>query len=75
MTSIADIVRILHDIDAAKGRVCGNCHYRTRRDYGGHCRLGHSPAGPDDGCDDFRGRPVDSWKAWPLPRQPAVRER
>ena len=54
--------------DALKGRVCGNCHYRTGR----HCRLRYSPAGLDDGCEDFTGRPVDAFKGWPAPRQRAA---
>lgn len=69
MIPIVDLVRTLHDIDAAKGRTCGACFYRTRKGYGGHCRLGMRSGDLDDGCESFRGRPVDAFKAWPVSRQ------
>jgi hypothetical protein len=57
MTSIADFVSALHDIDAAKGRVCRDCAqgWTIRAGYGDaqRCRKGYAPAGPGDGCDDW----------------------
>lgn len=69
MASIASLVHAFHDIDKLKERTCGNCFYNGGREHT-RCRLGHKPAGADDGCEDFRGRPVDAWKAWPVSRQP-----
>jgi hypothetical protein len=40
---IADLVRVLHDIDAMKGQTCATCLFPWWR-----CRM--HPAGPTDGC-------------------------
>lgn len=57
MTTIADWVTAFHDIDALKGRVCGQCAHglvvKCWRDQV-HCRKGYKPAGQDDGCDDWQ---------------------
>jgi hypothetical protein len=59
MTAIADMVRALHDIDAAKGRVCGRCLFGNAGTYklGLGCKLGYAPASQADGCEDFLRRP------------------
>lgn len=61
--TIADLVRIMRDIDVIKGRVCGACRFRPdlasalRRQY--CCQKGYVTASPDDSCDDWQARPPD----------------
>jgi hypothetical protein len=55
MTRTADLLTVLHQIDAYKGKTCATC-----KDYQyGHvrCALGHQPVGDDDGCDDWTKKP------------------
>jgi hypothetical protein len=52
--TVDELLRVMRDIDALKGRTCGNCHFSTRRNNGGIvCGKGKDPYGPDDGCDDW----------------------
>jgi len=62
MTSTADLLTILHDIDRLRGKVCGSCNHYQRR---GSCLRGHRPLGSDDGCDDWT----------PIPESPTVTSR
>ena len=57
MTSVADLVGIMQDIDHFKGRDCKTCMYWYSIHGGSpQCRKGYGPAGEDDGCDDWRPR-------------------
>jgi hypothetical protein len=66
MTSIADLVQTLQDIDAYRGKTCGACMYGNAGIYqqGYGCRMGHAPAGRDDGCSDWRSQ---DWKTHQRP--------
>jgi hypothetical protein len=59
MTSVADLVRVLHDIDALRGKTCGTCRYVWAHSAyhdsdAAHCRKGYQPHGTDDGCEDWK---------------------
>jgi hypothetical protein len=58
---IADLVQVMHGIDAYRGRTCGACvHGWNVPGWNGSvvqkCRKGCRPYGPDDGCDWFARR-------------------
>lgn len=60
MTSAADLLTVLHQIDTLRGKVCATCKHWQRRghdsngDQIGHCLKGYAPYGLDDGCDDWK---------------------
>ena len=64
MARTADLLTVLHDIDAYRGRICATCnHYVNSLHQLPHqvtppceCKRGHKPAGPDDCCDDHSRR-------------------
>jgi len=62
MTSTADLLTVLYDIDRLRGRICGTCRHHLQAggclQFNGPCRLGHQPYGADDGCDDWSGVPT-----------------
>ena len=60
MARTADLLTVLHDIDAYRGRICATCHHYVLRGQlptqfrpPGQCRRGYRPAGADDSCDDW----------------------
>ena len=57
MTSVADLVGVMHGIDRLKGKTCQFCtSWYSIHGGSPQCRKGYGPAGEDDGCDDWRPR-------------------
>lgn len=60
MTTVADLVRVMHDIDELKGRTCYVCAFSVWNYIGSKrwmaCHFGYATAGPNDGCDDWQAK-------------------
>ena len=56
MTTVADLVTAFRDIDALKGRVCGQCRFRDgfERKFFPKCLRNKKPLDLSDGCDDWQ---------------------
>ena len=52
---MADLLTVMHDIDAYRGKTCGECFFwKEKRGCRRPCAKGYVTGGPNDGCDDWQ---------------------